>query len=73
MKPPMPQDDGTARQARIAAIVMVVTMVLWMGVQVVGGEMGWPVKLTYLFDLMALAGFIWSLAVTWQIWRKRRG
>lgn len=66
-------DDGTAKQARKAALVMVGTMVLWMGVQVVGGEMGWPVKLTYLFDLMALAGFIWSLAVTYQIWRKRRG
>jgi hypothetical protein len=73
MKAPGPQDDGSAKQARLAAIVMVATMVLWMGVQVVGGEMGWPVKLTFLFDLMALAGFIWSLAVTYQIWRKRRG
>ena len=73
MKAPAPKDDGTAKQARLAAIVMVATMVLWMGVQVVGGEMGWPVKLTFLFDLAALAGFIWSLAVTYQIWRKRRG
>ena len=24
-------------------------------------------------DLAALAGFIWSLVVTYQIWRKRRG
>lgn len=73
MTAPGPKDDGTARQARLAAIVMVGTMVLWMGAQVVGGEMGWPVKLTYLFDLMALAGFIWSLAVTYRIWRKGRG
>lgn len=73
MKPPAPRDDGTARQARLAAIVMAATMILWMGVQSVGGEMGWPVKLTYFFDLMALAGFIWSLAVTYRIWRRRRG
>lgn len=73
MKAPAPKDDGTARQARQVAIVMVATMVLWMGAQVVGGEMGWPAELTLLFDLAALAGFIWSLAVTYQIWRKRRG
>lgn len=73
MKPPVPQGDGQARKARLAAIVMAATMILWMGAQVVGGEMGWPVKLTLLFDLAALAGFIWSLAVTYQIWRARRG
>lgn len=73
MKAPAPQDDGSARQARKAGLVMALTMVLWMGVQVVGGEMGWPAKYTLLADLAALAGFIWALAVTYQIWRKRRG
>ncbi len=73
MKAPAPQDDGTSRLARKAGIVMAVTMILWMGLQVIGGEMGWPVRYTRLFDLAALAGFIWSLAVTYQIWRKRRG
>lgn len=73
MMAPGPQDDGSAKLARRAAVVMAVTMILWMGVQVLGGEMGWPVELTLLFDLAALAGFIWSLAVTYQIWRKRRG
>ncbi len=73
MKAPAPQDDGTAKLARKAGLVMAVTMILWMGLQVVGRDMGWPVKYTLLFDLAALAGFIWSLAVTYQIWRKRRG
>ncbi len=67
------RDQETAKQARRAAIVMAGTMILWMGAQVVGGEMGWPVKYTLLVDLAALAGFIWSLVVTYQIWRKRRG
>ena len=67
------RDQETAKQARRAAVVMAGTMILWMGVQVVGGEMGWPAKYTLLVDLTALAGFIWSLAVTYQIWRKRRG
>lgn len=73
MKAPTPKDDGTAKLARKAGLVMAVTMILWMGLQVVGSEMGWPVKYTLLFDLAALAGFIWSLTVTYQIWRKRRG
>ena len=73
MKAPAPKDDGTAKLARKAGLVMAVTIILWMGLQVVGGEMGWPAKYTLLVDLAALAGFIWSLAVTYQIWRKRRG
>ena len=61
-----------ARQARQVALVIAGTMLLWMGAQYVGGEMGWPLKYTLLFDLAALAGFIWALVVTYQIWRKRR-
>lgn len=67
------RDQETAKQARRAAIVMAGTMILWMGAQVVGRDMGWPDTYALLFDLAALAGFIWSLAVTYQIWRKRRG
>ena len=67
------RDQETAKQARRAAIVMAGTMILWMGAQVVGRDMGWAVKYALLIDLAALAGFIWSLAVTYQIWRKRRG
>jgi hypothetical protein len=40
--------------------------------QVVGADMGWPLRYTLLIDLAALAGFIWALFVTYQIWRKRR-
>jgi hypothetical protein len=54
------------------ALVIAGTMLLWMGAQYVGGEMGWPLKYTLLVDLAALAGFIWALVVTYQIWRKRR-
>ena len=61
-----------ARQARLVALVIVGTMVLWIGAQYVGGEMGWPPKYVLLFDLAALAGFIWALVVTYQIWRRRR-
>ena len=61
-----------ARQARIAGIVMAATMILWMGAQVIGSEMGWAPRFALLIDLAALAGFLWALVTTYQIWRKRR-
>ncbi|WP_407927494.1 DUF5337 domain-containing protein [Fuscibacter oryzae] len=69
---PGPEQMATARQARTAGLVMAGTMVLWLGAQVVGGEMGWPPRFALLVDLLALAGFIWALALTYRIWRKRR-
>jgi Family of unknown function (DUF5337) len=71
MKTPGPQPDQT-RDIRLVAVVIAVTMLLWMGAQVVGADMGWPPKYALLIDLAALAGFIWALVVTYQIWRKRR-
>jgi hypothetical protein len=68
---PGPKKDQ-ARDIRLVAVVIAMTMLLWMGVQVVGADMGWPPKYTLLADLAALAGFIWALVVTYQIWRKRR-
>ena len=61
-----------ARKARIAGIVMAATMILWMGAQVIGSEMGWAPRFALLIDLAALAGFLWALVTTYQIWRKRR-
>jgi hypothetical protein len=34
--------------------------------------LGLPPKYALLADLAALAGFIWALIVTYQIWRARR-
>jgi Family of unknown function (DUF5337) len=65
-------DKGLARQARVVSIVIAVTMLCWMGAQWLGGRLGLPDRFVFLFDLFALAGFLWALIVTWQIWRKRR-
>jgi len=69
-----PQDKAraNARKARMAAIVIVVTMLLWMGAQALGGRLGWPTRFVFLFDLAALAAFFWALVVSYQIWRDRR-
>jgi spore maturation protein SpmA len=66
-----PEQDG--RKARMVAVVLIVTMILWLGLQAVGGAAGWNVRYAILLDLAALAAFIWALVVTYQIWRTRRG
>ena len=67
------RDERLARQARVASIVIAATMVRWMMAQWVGGKMGLEARFVFLFDLAALAGLVWALVVTWQVWRKRRG
>jgi hypothetical protein len=60
------------RDARIVAVVIAATMVLWIGAQWLGGALGWEARYAFLIDFLALAGFLWALIVTYQIWRRRR-
>ena len=70
----MPEDRDLrlARKARLAAVVMVVTILGWMAAQWLGGRLGIEARYAFLFDFAALAAFVWALAVTWQVWRARR-
>ncbi|WP_137112865.1 DUF5337 domain-containing protein [Rhodobacter sp. SY28-1] len=70
---PDPADLHRARQARLVGIVLAVTIILWMGAQLVGGQLGLEARYAFLFDLAAIAAFVWALVVTYQIWRGRRG
>ena len=66
-------DKTLARQARLVSIVIAGTMILWMAAQWLGSKLGLPERYVFLFDLFALAGFLWALIVTWGLWRKRGG
>lgn len=66
------KDVAQAKQTKLVALVLLVTMFAWMGVQYIGGQIGLAPKYALLADLFALAGFIWALVVTYQIWRKRQ-
>lgn len=70
---PDQHDLQRARQVRLVAIVLVATMVLWMAAQFLGGKLGLETRFVFLFDLLAIAGFVWALVVTYRIWRGRRG
>ncbi len=47
-------------------------MVAWMGASFIGGAVGLPTRYAFLFDLAALAAFIWALVNLYQAWRKRQ-
>ena len=61
-----------AAQLRLAALVMAATGVLWLLANWAGQRYGWPSKYAFLADLAAMGGFVWSLVVTWRIWRRRK-
>ena len=74
---PGPSDSASAsasdrRQVRLVAVVLVATVLIWMAAQWLGGRLDWPARFVFLFDLAALAGFLWALIVTFRIWRRRR-
>lgn len=65
-------DQEIARQGRIVAVVIAGAMLLWIGAQVLGAKLGLPPRFAFLFDLLALAAFLWALVNIFWIWRKRR-
>jgi len=67
-----PSDTANQKQARLAAIVILVAMVVWMALQWVGGGIGLEARYVFLFDLFALAAFAWSLVVLLRVWRGRQ-
>ena len=68
------QDKHTkiVAQVRQVAVIIAATMVVWMGAQWLGGQLGWQARFVFLFDLAALAAFVWAIYVTFRIWRMRR-
>lgn len=63
--------DRDARQMRLVAVVIAVAMCLWLLIQALGGQYGWAGSWAFLADLAAIGAFVWSLIVTWRIWRRR--
>ncbi|MEI4194678.1 DUF5337 domain-containing protein [Roseovarius sp. E0-M6] len=68
----MSKDDTQARKGRQAALVIAITAVAWVLAGLIGAEYGWSQRLLVLFDLMALAGFVFAFWIIFQIWRLRQ-
>ena len=65
------QDHFLATQARLVTIVMVSTMVSWLGAPWLGGLLGWNAQFVFLFDMLAIAAFVWALSITLRLWHRR--
>ncbi|MCZ0963540.1 DUF5337 domain-containing protein [Paracoccus benzoatiresistens] len=63
--------DRDASQMRLVAVVIAVAMSGWLLVQWLGQHYGWAGSYAFLADLAAIGAFVWSLIVTWRIWRRR--
>ncbi len=61
-----------AKQARLAAIVIAVTGVVWLLAVSFGGQLGLPVRFVFLIDLAALAAFFFALVLLFRVWRVRQ-
>ncbi len=66
------QDQIIARKGRHAAIVIAVSMVLWVAANFAGPAMGLAGRYALLFDLAALAALIYAMVNIYQIWRLRQ-
>ncbi len=67
------KEQAIARKGRHIGIVIAVTMVVWLGMNMfIGPALGLTTRHALLFDLAALAGFIYAGVNIFQLWRMRQ-
>ncbi|MEZ5888146.1 MAG: DUF5337 family protein [Paracoccaceae bacterium] len=67
-----PHQDGIAKTGRLVALVIALTMILWMAAQWAGARIGLHPSFAFLFDLAALAALFWSLVVLYRLWQRQK-
>jgi len=65
-------DQDTARMGRQVAIVIACSGLLSIFAPQLTRMLGATPRVEMLFYLISLAGFIWSLVVTWKLWQKTK-
>ena len=70
----MPTQDGyiQAQKGRTVSLVIAGSILLWLGMQWVAVELNISSRYMLLLDLAVMAAMVWSLLVTFQIWRTRQ-
>ena len=72
MAMPGAEEQDQARTGRMVALVIAVTMLLWLGGQWLGGRLGLDPAYAFLGDLAALAAMFWSLVVIWRLSQRQK-
>ncbi|GAA6190517.1 hypothetical protein DS909_18430 [Phaeobacter gallaeciensis] len=66
-------DNAIAQKGRHIGLVIAGTTVLWLATTLfLGPALGLPGRYALLFDLAALAGFIYAVINIFQLWRMRQ-
>ena len=69
---PPQHDHIQAKKGRTAGLVIAGSMLVWLGMQWAAVELNMSSRYMLLLDLAVMAAMVWSLVVTFQIWRTRR-
>jgi threonine/homoserine/homoserine lactone efflux protein len=68
----MSRSDPVARKGRIAALVIAGTALAWILFGLIAEKEGFSQSTRLIFDLVALAGFMFAFWLIFQIWRARQ-
>ena len=66
------KDHIQAKKGRTASLVIAGAMLIWLGMQWDAVQLDISSRYMLLLDLAVMAAMVWSLIVTFQIWRARR-
>ena len=61
-----------AKKGRTASLVIAGAMLIWLAMQWAAVQLDISSRYMLLLDLAVMAAMVWSLIVTFQIWRARR-
>ena len=66
------KDHIQAKKGRTASLVIAGAMLIWLAMQWAAVQLEISSRYMLLLDLAVMAVMVWSLIVTFQIWRARR-
>jgi hypothetical protein len=66
------KDHMQVKKGRTASLVIAGAMLIWLGMQWAAVQLDISSRYMLLLDLTVMAAMVWSLVVTFQIWRARR-
>lgn len=66
------KDHIQAKKGRTASLVIAGAMLIWLAMQWTAVQLDISSRYMLLLDLAVIAAMVWSLIVTFQIWRARR-
>jgi len=66
------KDHIQAKKGRTASLIIAGAMLIWLAMQWAAVQLDISSRYMLLLDLAVMAAMVWSLIVTFQIWRARR-